>query len=155
VHTTVTPFAARRENGAATVTDAVALADRLFAVIVAVPFAIAVTSPVSDTFATAGSDVAYVTAALAIVAPFWSLTVADSWDVAPSEARLRLVTERVIEVATGVGVGVDVVGESPPQLHKNSENTTAPNSIVFFMPSFCPTPLVPATQDEQNTVHRS
>ena len=65
------------------------------------------------------------------------MTVADSWDVAPSEARLRLVTERVIEVATGVGVGVgvDAVGLlSPPQLHRNSENTTAPNSIVLFMP---------------------
>jgi hypothetical protein len=59
--------------------------------------------------------------------------VADSWDVTPSEARLRLVTERVIEVATGVGVGA--VGLlSPPQLHNNSENTTAPNSLAFFMP---------------------
>ena len=55
--------------------------------------------------------------ALAIVAPFWSLTVAEIWDVEPSEARLRLVTERVIDVATGVGVGVGAVGLlSPPQL---------------------------------------
>ena len=63
------------------------------------------------------------------------MTVADSWDVTPSEVKLRLVTERVIEVATGVGMGVGAVGvSSPPQLHNNSENNTAPNSIVFFMP---------------------
>ena len=105
------------------------------AVIVAVPFATAVTRPADDTVATDELDVAHVTVALAIVAPFWSLTVADSWDVAPSEVKLRLVTERVIDVATGVGVGVDAVGLlSPPQLHNNSENTTAPNSTVFFMP---------------------
>jgi len=73
--------------------------------------------------------------ALAIVTPFWSLTVADSWDVAPSEAKLRLASERVIEVATGVGVGVGVVGVlSPPQLHNNSENNTEPNATVFLMP---------------------
>ena len=134
VHTTVTPFAARRENGAATEADAVALADPEVAVIVAEPFATEVTRPVDETVATAASDVAHVTVALAIVAPFWSLTVADSWDVAPSEARLRLVTERVIEVATGVGVGVGAVGVlSPPQLHKNSENTKTLNAPVCFI----------------------
>ena len=73
--------------------------------IVAEPFATEVTRPVLDTVATAAFDVAQVTVAVAIVAPFWFLTVADSWDVAPSEAKLRLVTEMVIEVATGVGVG--------------------------------------------------
>jgi hypothetical protein len=78
VHTTVTPFAARRENGAATEADAVALADPEVAVIVAEPFATEVTRPVDETVATAASDVAHVTAALAIVAPFWSLTVAVS-----------------------------------------------------------------------------
>ena len=120
--------------------------------IVAVPSATEVTRPVDDTVATAASDVAHVTVALSIVAPFWSLTVADSWDVAPSEARLRLVTERVIDVATGVGVGVGAVGvSSPPQLPKSSENNRALNATVFFMPSFCPAPLRPATQDEQNS----
>ena len=78
------------------------------------------------------------------------MTVAEIWDVTPSEARLRLVTERVIEVATGVGVGaVGVL--SPPQLHKNSENHKALNATVCFMPSFCPAPLRPATQDAQNS----
>jgi len=130
----------------------VAASEPLIAVIVAEPFAIEVTRPVLDTVATAASDVAHVTAALAIVAPFWSLTVADSWDVAPSEAKLTLVAERVTDVATGVGVGVGEVGvSSPPQLPKSSENNRALNATVFFMPSFCPTPLRPATQDEQNT----
>jgi hypothetical protein len=111
-------------------------------VIVAVPSATEVTRPVDDTVATAVSDVAHVTVALAIVAPFWSLTVADSWDVTPSEARLRLVTERVTEVATGVGVGVGAVGlpSSPPQLGKNRENNRALTPNDFFMPSFCPYP---------------
>ena len=101
--------------------------------IVVVPSATEVTRPEVETVATAASDVAHVTQALAIVAPFWSLTVAEIWDVTPSEVKLRLVTERVIEVTTGVGVGA--VGLlSPPQLHNNSENTTAPNSTVLFTP---------------------
>ena len=60
----------------------------------------------------------------------------------------------MIDVATGVGVGVgvDAVGLlSPPQLHNNSENESALNATVFFMLSFCPSPLNPATQDEENT----
>ena len=102
---------------------------------VALPGKIAVTSPLANTVATAVFDELHVTLAPLMIVPFWSLTVADSWDVAPSEVRLTLVGERVIEVATGVGVGVDAVGLlSPPQLHKNSENTTAPNSTVLFMP---------------------
>jgi hypothetical protein len=118
-----------------TVVVAVALAEPDIAVIVAVPSATEVTRPPTDTVATAASDVAHVTVALAIVASFWSLTVAEIWDVAPRELKLRLVTERVIDVATGVGVEVDAVGLlSPPQLHNNSENTTAPNSTVLFTP---------------------
>ncbi len=64
----------------------------------------------------------------------------------------------MIDVATGVGggdgvgVGVDAVGLlSPPQLHNNSENESALNATVFFMLSFCPAPLRPATQDAQNS----
>ena len=117
------------------------VAQVLVAVIVAVPFAIAVTRPSSDTVATSLSDVAHVTVAPLIGVPFWPLTRADSWDVAPSEAKLTLVAERVIDVATGVGVGVGVgaVGvSSPPQLHNNSENNTAPNATVFFMPDSAP-----------------
>jgi hypothetical protein len=105
-------------------------------VIVAVPSATEVTSPADETVATDELDVAHVTVALAIVAPFWSWTVADSWDVAPSEARLRLVIDSVIEVATGVGVGVGVgaVGLlSPPQLHNNSGNNKTLNVPVCFI----------------------
>jgi len=124
-------------------------------VIVAVPSATEVTRPVDDTVTTASSDVAHVTVGLVIVAPFWSLTVADSWDVAPSEARLTLVGERVTDVATGVGVGVGEVGvSSPPQFPKSSENNRALNATVFFMSSFCPAPLRPATQDAQNSAGR-
>ena len=94
--------------------------------------------PVDETVATASFDVAHATVTPAIVAPFWSLTVADSCVVSPSEAKLRLASEMVIEVATGVGVGVGVVGvvgeSPPPQLHNNSGNNTEPNPTVFFMP---------------------
>ena len=90
VHTTVTPFAARRENGAATVTDAVALADRLFAVIVAGPLATAVTSPADDTVATDAADVAHVTDGLGITSLFASVTVAVSWVVSSSEANVSV-----------------------------------------------------------------
>jgi len=65
--------------------------------------------------------------------------LADGWDVAPSEAKLRLASERVIEVATGVGVGVGAVGvSSPPQLHKNNENTKTLNAPVRFIRSSYP-----------------
>ena len=121
--------------GIATVTDAVSLAEPEVAVIVVVPAETAVTRPADDTVATDELDVAHVTVAPLIVAPFWSLTVEDSGNVAPTEVKLRLVAERVIEVATGVGVGVDAVGvSSPPQLPKNSENNKALNATVFFMP---------------------
>ena len=113
--------------------------------IVVVPLVTEVTRPEVETVATAGSDVVHTTQALAIVAPFWSLTVADSWDVAPpSEAKLRLVTARVIEVATGVGVEVGVVGVwSPIQLHKNSENNKTLNAPVCFTPLSSPGSVLP------------
>jgi hypothetical protein len=100
---------------------------------VADPFATEVTRPVAETV-TAPPVAAHVTVALAIVAPFWSLTVADSWDVAPSEEKLRLVADGVIEVTTGVGVGVGAVGVlSPPQLHNNSGNNKTLNVPVCFI----------------------
>ena len=95
------------------------------AVMVTDPLVTAVTRPADETVATAASDVTHVTVALAIVAPFWSLTVADSWDVAVSGVRLRLSAERVIDVATGVGVEVEVselgaVVLSPPHAASSS-----------------------------------
>ena len=121
--------------------------------IVADPVPTEVTSPADETVAMDVLEDAHVTVAPLIVAPFWSLTVAVSCVVPPKESKLRLVAESVIDVATGVGVGVGVgVGSvglpSPPQLAKSSENKL--HAIIFFMPSFCPVPLRPATQDEQN-----
>ena len=98
-----------RLAGTATVTVAVPFADPEVAVIVAVPSATEVTRPVEDTVATEALDELHVTEAPLIVAPVWSLTVADSCCVAPKDAKLKLVADSVIEVATGVG-GVGVVG---------------------------------------------
>ena len=124
--------------GIATVTAAVPLAEPEVAVIVAVPSATDVTAPDEETVATDAAEDDHDTLAPLIVAPFWSLTVAESCCVAPIEIKLKLVGESVIEVATGVGVGVGVgVGAvgvlSPPQLHQNSENNRALNATVFFI----------------------
>ena len=91
--------------------------------IVVVPLVTEVTKPEVETVATAASDVAHVTQALAIVAPFWSLTVAESWDVSPSEAKLKLVADSVIDVATGVGGVGGLVGVVPPSPHARSSST--------------------------------
>ena len=71
--------------------------------------------PVDETVATASFDVAHATVTPAIVAPFWSLTVAVSCCVAPIDEKLKLVAESVIDVATGVGVVEGLVGVDPPQ----------------------------------------
>ena len=104
----------------------VALSDPLAAVMVAVPSATEVTNPVDNTVATDAADDDQETLAPLIVAPFWSLTVAESWEVSPSEAKLKLVADSVIEVATGVG-GVGgvggLVGVVPPSPHARSSST--------------------------------
>ena len=106
--------------------SAVPLADPEVAVIVAVPSATEVTRPLEDTVATDALDELHDTLAPLIVAPFWSLTVADSCCVAPKEAKLRVVADSVIDVATGVGgVGVvgGLVGVVPPSPHAASKST--------------------------------
>ena len=65
-------------------------------------------------------DELQVTLAPLIVAPFWSLTVAVSWDASPSEAKLKVVADSVIEVATGVGGVGGLVGVVPPSPHARS-----------------------------------
>ena len=90
---------------------------------VAVPSATEVTRPVDDTVATAASDVAHVTLAPLIVAPFWSLTVAEICCVTPKDEKLRLVAESVIELATGVGGVGGVVGELPSSPHARRRST--------------------------------
>jgi hypothetical protein len=95
-------------TGIDTVTVAVAVAEPDVAVIVAVPLATAVMSPADDTVATDEFDVFHVTDAPDIVAPFWSLTVAESWDVAPADERVTLVEDNVIDVAVWVTATVTV-----------------------------------------------
>ena len=116
-----------------------ALAEPDVAVIVAVPFATAVTRPDDETVATDEFDVAHVTDAPDIVAPFWSLTVAVSCCVTPTDEKDRLVTDSVIEVATGVGgaggVG-GVVGELPLSPHAASSSrdiTLHSRYLEFFL----------------------
>ena len=106
-----------------TVTVAVTLTEPDVAVITEVPFATAVTRPDDETVATDEFVVAHVTDAPLIVAPFWSLTVAESWDVSPQEEKLRLVADSVIEVATGVGGVGGLVGVVPPSPHAASKST--------------------------------
>ena len=68
--------------------------------IVAVPFATAVTSPADDTVATDELDVAHVTVAPEITAPRASFTVGVSVAVSANEVKLRLVGDSVTLDAT-------------------------------------------------------
>jgi hypothetical protein len=77
------------------------------AVIVAVPSATAVTRPDEETVATDAADELHVTLAPLIVAPFWSLTVAESWDVSPSDEKLKVVADSVTDVAVGVDTSIE------------------------------------------------
>jgi hypothetical protein len=83
-----------------TVAVAVLLTEPDVAVIVAVPFAIAVTSPADDTVAFVVSEDAQVTVGLTIVLSFASFTVGTSDAVSANEAKLRLSDDRVIELTT-------------------------------------------------------
>jgi len=76
-----------------TVTLAVALTESEVAVIVAVPFATAVTRPLDDTVATDSSDVAHATVASEIVLLFASLTVARSLNPSPIDEKLGTVSD--------------------------------------------------------------
>ena len=120
-----------------TVTAAVALAAPEVAVIVAEPLATAVTVPEDETVATDAADVVHDTLAPLIVAPLWSLTVAESCCVAPINEKLRLVAESVIDVATGVGV-VGVVGavgvDPPPSPQARRKSTTATRTNRISLP---------------------
>ena len=100
---------------AVTVTDAVALAEPDVAVIVALPAATEVTTP-DETVATDALDVVHVTVAPLIVAPFWSLTVAVSVDVAPSDENEILVADSVIVVATNSVTVTEAVALAEPDV---------------------------------------
>ena len=122
--------------GTITVTEAVPLADPDVAVIVAVPPATEVTRPVEDTVATDAVDELHVTLAPLIVAPFWSLTVAESCCIAPKAEKLKDDAESVMEVATGVGGVGGAVGELPPSPHavssKSAVNVRSLDLRVLF-----------------------
>jgi hypothetical protein len=70
------------------------------AVIVAVPFATAVTRPADDTVATDELDVAHVTVGLGIVTPSASVTVGTNVAVSPTDANDRLVGDSATAAAT-------------------------------------------------------
>ena len=76
------------------------LAEPEVAVIVAVPFATAVTKPADETVAIDELDVVHITVASDIVVPTASFTVAVSVAVSANEANERLVGDSVTEDAT-------------------------------------------------------
>ena len=73
------------------VADAVALAEPDVAVMVAVPFPLAVTSPAAETVATSVSDELHETAASAITVPPASLTVGVTVAVSANDVKLTVV----------------------------------------------------------------
>ncbi len=73
---------------------------------VAVPSATAVTSPAAETVATEVSDVAHVTVGFEITVPPASLPVATREAVSPIDVKLRLVGDRVSDIATWLTVAV-------------------------------------------------
>ena len=87
---------------------AVALTDPDVAVMVAVPSATAVTNPPAETVATDELDVAHVTVGFEITVPPASLPVATRVAVSPIDVKLRLVGERVSDIATWLTVAVAV-----------------------------------------------
>ena len=68
--------------------------------IVAVPFPFEVTKPADDTVAIVASEDAHVTVTPVIVLSFASFTVGTRDAVSANEAKLRLVGDRVTELAT-------------------------------------------------------
>jgi hypothetical protein len=110
--------------GSPTVTEADPLAEPDVAMIEIDPVATEVTVPEDETVATAVFVDVHVTGALAIVAPFWSLTVAVSCFVSPIAEKLRVVDDSVTEVATGVVEGGGPVGVVPPSPHATSSSST-------------------------------
>ena len=75
---------------------------------VAVPSATAVTSPAAETVATEVSDVAHVTVGFEITVPPASLPVATREAVSPIDVKLRLVGDKVSDIATWLTVAVAV-----------------------------------------------
>ena len=83
-----------------TVMEVAAFTEPEVAMIVAVPFEAAVTSPAAETVATVVSDDAQVTVGPAIVLSFASFTRAVSVAVSPNDTRLSVVGDNVTELGT-------------------------------------------------------
>ena len=79
---------------------AVLLAEPDVAVIVAVPLPFEVTRPADETVAFVVSDVVHVTVGLTIVLSFASFTVAVIVTVSANEAKVRDVSDKVMELIT-------------------------------------------------------
>jgi len=107
--------AAACDTSIATVADAVPDV----AVIVAAPFATAVTTPEVDTVAMAASEELQATGALGKRSPCWSRTSAVSCSLAPNDPKLKAEGLRTMAVAT----------RAPPVSVGDSELHDASNSV--------------------------
>ena len=102
----------------ATVTAALPEAEPAVALIVAVPFASAVTCPEASTAATEASLLAHATGAPAITCPFWSRTSAVNRAVSPREVSEAEAGLTATVVATGTGGGDGSTPASPQDRSK-------------------------------------
>ena len=110
----------------ATVTAAVPDAEPAVAVIVALPFAAAVTSPDASTAATGASLLVHATVAPVITRPFWSRTSAVSRTVSPRADSVAEPGLTITVVATGAGGG----GSTAPSPQDRTSMATAPTAIA-------------------------
>jgi hypothetical protein len=106
-----------------TVTGTAALARPTVTLMVAFPFATAVTVGVALplTVATVGADDVTLGTAFGIAAPFWSRTVTEKDAVAPTASNERLETDAVSVVATSGGV--ESLPHAMPALARTSAAT--------------------------------
>ena len=88
------------------------------AVIAAVPFLMAVTSPAGEIVTTFGSEVLHVTTASRKIRSFWSCTSADRVAVAPIASRVIPDGEMTIVEASGV---FPVMRSQPREAYRNKE----------------------------------
>ena len=103
------------------------------AVTVASPLPAAVTSPEALTVATAAALLAQVTAAPAIVWPFWSRTSVESCTVAPSAGSSAVAGLTVTVVGrggSGGGVGGSVVPSPQAYAHRAADSAAAAKTKI-------------------------
>jgi hypothetical protein len=132
---------------------AVAVAEPDVAVIVAVPFASAVTSPAAETVAIVVSDVAHVTVGLGITVPSVFLTVATSVAVSPIDVKLNALEDNSsVAAMPTTEIESSFVAVCPPPLVTCTVNVLVP--VVVGVPeivsaeSVSPAGSVPAAIDQ-------